>query len=192
MRELLRRPQIPASLKSSCTPRTPHAGLLVRASATTATRRRSGARPTSAASAASACRPSTTATRACRRRPPTRRRVPGADADGTSRSTSTSRCPTLPAPPGGYPLIVFMHGCCAGDKTPGRRPTSAPASAGTTTTPGSRRAATWSLNYTARGLPEPGGRPAAPRARPSSTRAATRSTTSSTSRAWSRTTRSST
>ncbi len=42
--------------------------------------------------------------------------VPGADADGyVTLDVDISR-PTLPAPPGGYPLVVFMHGCCAGDK----------------------------------------------------------------------------
>ncbi len=50
---------------------------------------------------------------------------------------------------------------------------------GTTTTPGSPPAATWSLNYTARGFVERRATRARP-ARPSSTRTATRSTTTST------------
>ena len=42
--------------------------------------------------------------------------VPGADADGYITLDVDISRPTLPAPPGGYPLVVFMHGCCAGDK----------------------------------------------------------------------------
>ena len=49
-------------------------------------------------------------------------RVPGADADGfVTLDVDISR-PTTPAPPGGYPLIAFMHGCCAGDKNAWQRP----------------------------------------------------------------------
>src|SRR6187200_121101 len=42
--------------------------------------------------------------------------VPGADADGMITLDVDISKPTLPAPPGGYPMVVFMHGCCAGDK----------------------------------------------------------------------------
>jgi len=48
--------------------------------------------------------------------------VPGSDADGfVTLDVDISR-PTTPAPPGGYPLIAFMHGCCAGDKNAWQRP----------------------------------------------------------------------
>jgi len=48
--------------------------------------------------------------------------VPGSDPDGfVTLDVDISR-PTSPPPPGGYPLIVFMHGCCAGDKTAHQRP----------------------------------------------------------------------
>ena len=43
--------------------------------------------------------------------------VPGADAEGYVTLDVDVTLPTGPAPPGGYPLIAFMHGCCAGDKT---------------------------------------------------------------------------
>ncbi len=42
--------------------------------------------------------------------------VPGADADGKIALDVDISKPTIPAPPGGYPMVVFMHGCCAGDK----------------------------------------------------------------------------
>ena len=42
--------------------------------------------------------------------------TPAPTPTATSRSTSTSPCPTRPAA-GGYPLLFFMHGCCAGNKT---------------------------------------------------------------------------
>jgi X-Pro dipeptidyl-peptidase C-terminal non-catalytic domain/X-Pro dipeptidyl-peptidase (S15 family) len=41
---------------------------------------------------------------------------PGADPDGFVSLDVDISIPTLPAPAGGYPLIVFMHGCCAGSK----------------------------------------------------------------------------
>jgi dienelactone hydrolase len=43
--------------------------------------------------------------------------VPGADAEGFVTLDADVTMPSGPAPPGGYPLIAFMHGCCAGDKT---------------------------------------------------------------------------
>ncbi len=42
--------------------------------------------------------------------------MPGADADGNVALDVDISRPTTPAPPGGYPLIVMMHGCCAGTK----------------------------------------------------------------------------
>jgi dienelactone hydrolase len=48
--------------------------------------------------------------------------VPGADADGFITVDVDISRPTSAAPAGGYPLIVFMHGCCAGDKTAHQRP----------------------------------------------------------------------
>ena len=42
--------------------------------------------------------------------------VPGADAQGFITLDVDISRPTVPAPPGGYPMVVFMHGCCAGDK----------------------------------------------------------------------------
>jgi dienelactone hydrolase len=43
--------------------------------------------------------------------------VPGSDPDGFVTLDVNLSLPTGPAPPGGYPLLVFMHGCCAGDRT---------------------------------------------------------------------------
>jgi hypothetical protein len=43
--------------------------------------------------------------------------VPGADPDGNIALDVDISVPTVPAPPGGYPLIAFMHGCCSGNKT---------------------------------------------------------------------------
>jgi hypothetical protein len=42
--------------------------------------------------------------------------VPGSDANGDIALDVDISMPTIPAPAGGYPLIVFMHGCCAGTK----------------------------------------------------------------------------
>jgi X-Pro dipeptidyl-peptidase (S15 family)/X-Pro dipeptidyl-peptidase C-terminal non-catalytic domain len=42
--------------------------------------------------------------------------VPGADANGDVALDVDISVPTLPPPPGGYPLIAFMHGCCNGTK----------------------------------------------------------------------------
>ncbi len=42
--------------------------------------------------------------------------VPGSDAEGMVTIDVDISRPTIPAPSGGYPLIAFMHGCCAGDK----------------------------------------------------------------------------
>jgi dienelactone hydrolase len=45
--------------------------------------------------------------------------VPGADSDGNVALDVTLSLPDpgVHSPSGGYPLIVFMHGCCSGDKT---------------------------------------------------------------------------
>jgi hypothetical protein len=43
--------------------------------------------------------------------------VPGSDPDGMVALDVDVSLPTTPAPPGGYPLMVFMHGCCTGTKT---------------------------------------------------------------------------
>lgn len=43
--------------------------------------------------------------------------VPGADPTGNIALDIDISIPSLPAPPGGYPLIALMHGCCSGDKT---------------------------------------------------------------------------
>src|SRR4051794_3944819 len=42
--------------------------------------------------------------------------MPGADPGGFIALDVDISRPTTPAPPGGYPLLVFMHGCCAGSK----------------------------------------------------------------------------
>jgi dienelactone hydrolase len=42
--------------------------------------------------------------------------MPGADPDGNIALDVDISMPTLPAPPGGYPVIVLMHGCCFGTK----------------------------------------------------------------------------
>src|SRR6266567_4474012 len=42
--------------------------------------------------------------------------MPGADPHGNVALDVDISRPTTPAPPGGYPLIVFMHGCCQGTK----------------------------------------------------------------------------
>jgi X-Pro dipeptidyl-peptidase C-terminal non-catalytic domain len=41
----------------------------------------------------------------------------GADANGDVALDVDISFPTIPPPPGGYPLIAFMHGCCNGTKT---------------------------------------------------------------------------
>jgi acetyl esterase/lipase len=41
----------------------------------------------------------------------------GADANGDIALDVDISMPMTPAPLGGYPLLVFMHGCCSGDKT---------------------------------------------------------------------------
>jgi len=44
--------------------------------------------------------------------------MPGADpTTGDIALDVDVSIPTLPAPPGGYPLVVMMHGCCSGDRT---------------------------------------------------------------------------
>ncbi|HEV3001616.1 MAG TPA: CocE/NonD family hydrolase C-terminal non-catalytic domain-containing protein [Solirubrobacteraceae bacterium] len=42
--------------------------------------------------------------------------VPGNSAGKVALDADLT-LPTTPPPPGGYPLVVFMHGCCAGNKT---------------------------------------------------------------------------
>jgi hypothetical protein len=42
--------------------------------------------------------------------------TPGADSEGNVALDVDIAVPTLPAPVGGYPLLVFMHGCCGGSK----------------------------------------------------------------------------
>ncbi len=41
----------------------------------------------------------------------------GADNQGNVALDVDISIPTQPAPPGGYPLMFMMHGCCSGDKT---------------------------------------------------------------------------
>jgi X-Pro dipeptidyl-peptidase-like protein/prolyl oligopeptidase family protein len=43
--------------------------------------------------------------------------MPGSDSDGMVALDVNVSIPTVPAPPGGYPMIVMMHGCCSGTKT---------------------------------------------------------------------------
>jgi hypothetical protein len=43
--------------------------------------------------------------------------VPGADAGGDVALDVDVTLPTVPPPTNGYPLLVFMHGCCSGSKT---------------------------------------------------------------------------
>lgn len=43
--------------------------------------------------------------------------VPGSDANGDVALDVDITLPLAPPPPGGYPLLVFMHGCCGGNKT---------------------------------------------------------------------------
>jgi dienelactone hydrolase len=108
--------EVPDGLKSSCVTRTPHTGYSYRfcndgnAAAFGRTPNVGGVRgirvpakydgfeglPAKAADAAG---------------------VPGADAEGFVTLDVDVSLPTGPAPPGGFPLIAFMHGCCAGDKT---------------------------------------------------------------------------
>jgi dienelactone hydrolase len=106
---------IPASLKTSCVNRTPHPGYSYRfcddglpnaggvvanpggVAAVTVPAKYNGFEglPAKAADATS---------------------VPGADSNGDVALDVDISLPDLPAPPGGYPLLVFMHGCCAGSK----------------------------------------------------------------------------
>jgi dienelactone hydrolase len=43
--------------------------------------------------------------------------MPGADPDGFVALDVDVSLPTSAPPPGGYPMIVFMHGCCVGSKS---------------------------------------------------------------------------
>lgn len=43
--------------------------------------------------------------------------IPGADANGYIALDVDVSLPLLPPPEDGYPLLVFMHGCCGGNKT---------------------------------------------------------------------------
>jgi hypothetical protein len=43
--------------------------------------------------------------------------MPGADNQGEISLDVDISIPTAAAPPGGYPLLVFMHGCCSGSKS---------------------------------------------------------------------------
>ena len=43
--------------------------------------------------------------------------VPGADPDGNIALDVDISVPDVAAPAGGFPLLVFMHGCCSGNKT---------------------------------------------------------------------------
>ncbi len=43
--------------------------------------------------------------------------APGADADGNIAIDVDLTLPSTPAGRGGYPLLVFMHGCCGGDRS---------------------------------------------------------------------------
>jgi dienelactone hydrolase len=42
--------------------------------------------------------------------------VPGSDASGNVALDVDVTLPSTPAPAGGYPLLVMMHGCCSGSK----------------------------------------------------------------------------
>jgi hypothetical protein len=42
--------------------------------------------------------------------------VPGADPNGDIALDVDISIPTVPAPAGGYPMVVMMHGCCSGSK----------------------------------------------------------------------------
>ena len=152
--------QIPDSLKSSCAPRTPQPGYtfefcddgntpVVRPHAE---RRRRQRRP----------------------RAGEVRRLRGPAGEGRGRDQRAGRRPgrqhrarrrhlasrRVPAPPGGYPLIVVHARLLRRQQdAPGRRPTSTPpASTGTTTTPGSPSRGYVVVNYTSRGFRNQGGR----------------------------------
>ena len=43
--------------------------------------------------------------------------VPGADSNGNVALDVDLTLPTVAPPKGGYPMLVFMHGCCSGSKT---------------------------------------------------------------------------
>jgi hypothetical protein len=43
--------------------------------------------------------------------------VPGADSNGNVALDVDLTLPTVAPPNGGYPMLVFMHGCCSGNKT---------------------------------------------------------------------------
>jgi X-Pro dipeptidyl-peptidase C-terminal non-catalytic domain/X-Pro dipeptidyl-peptidase (S15 family) len=43
--------------------------------------------------------------------------VPGADSNGDVALDVDLTLPTVAPPSGGYPMLVFMHGCCSGNKT---------------------------------------------------------------------------
>jgi hypothetical protein len=113
--------QIPSSLKSSCSTLTPHAGYsykfcndgLPPSGGTTANELGTAAVEVPAKYQATAgddwtglpvkAADATT--------------MAGSDTDGNLALDVDISMPTTAPPAGGYPLIVMMHGCCAGDKT---------------------------------------------------------------------------
>jgi hypothetical protein len=111
---------IPASLKSACTTQTPHPGYsyqfcddgLPPSGGRTAN-------PTGQSAVEVPARYQATAGDDWTGLPPSANdaSMPGADPDGNIALDVDVTRPTTPAPPGGYPLIVFMHGCCSGNKT---------------------------------------------------------------------------
>ena len=141
------RADIPASLKSSCTSKTPATGLLVQVLRRRRAAGRRARRRTSAASTPSACRPYDVRGGGYEGLPPKApdaATMPGADTDGRHRARRRHLGPDAPAAAGRLSadrvharLLLGQQDELGGDELRRRR-----RAAGTTTTPGSPRAAT--------------------------------------------------
>lgn len=111
---------IPASLKSSCTVKNPHPGYSYRfcddglppSGGTTPNQSGLNAVKVPAKYLATAGDDWT----GLPARAPDATAMPGADNQGDIALDVDVSIPTTAAPPGGYPTLVFMHGCCSGSK----------------------------------------------------------------------------
>ena len=112
---------IPASLKSSCTVKNPHPGNSYRfcddglppSGGTTPNQPGTNAVKVPAKYVATGGDDWT----GLPAKAPDANTMAGADNQGDIALDVDVSIPTTPAPAGGYPVLVFMHGCCSGSKT---------------------------------------------------------------------------
>jgi hypothetical protein len=107
---------VPASLKSSCTTLTPHAGFSYKF-CDDGLPPSGGRTPNQAGTAAVKVPAKYTGYEGLPPKAADAATVPGADNQGNVALDVDVSIPTSAAPAGGYPMIAFMHGCCAGSKT---------------------------------------------------------------------------